>query len=171
MVLFTLTMTVCIRTCLVSVCGEHLGLQDSLFPLCRARAATVCMCLCQHDGGEGSYSDLMNPSAFRGHSSSRMQTGANKQQPGSPSSGLPVQRFWGGDLDFIFPEQTGKDTCKRSTKFPRFISPSWNPDHSQREGGGCELYSQSRTLSSVLYSSVPSCFFFSFLFTVRTERS
>lgn len=47
----------------------------------------MCMCLCQHDGGEGCYSDLMNPSAFKGHSSSCMQAGANEQRPGSSSSG------------------------------------------------------------------------------------
>lgn len=60
-------------------------------PCSKARAVTVCMRLCQHDGGEGCYSDLMNPSAFKGHSSSRTQAGANEQRPGSASSGWGAQ--------------------------------------------------------------------------------
>ncbi|KAM7394419.1 hypothetical protein PAMP_021224 [Pampus punctatissimus] len=44
-----------------------------------------------HDGGEGCYSDLMNPSAFKGHSSSRTQAGANEQRPGSLSSSWGAQ--------------------------------------------------------------------------------
>lgn len=39
-------------------------------PFAEPKLRGVCMRLCQHDGGDGCYSDLMNPSAFRGHSSS-----------------------------------------------------------------------------------------------------
>lgn len=74
----------CIPVC---VCVRERSAELTV-PCCKARAVTVCMHLCQHDGGEGSYSDLMNPSAFRGHSSSRTQTGANEQRPGSLSSSL-----------------------------------------------------------------------------------
>lgn len=95
MVLFTLETTVCVRICMpacVCVCLWRASRAAELtVPSCKARAVTVCMCLCQHDGGEGCYSDLMNPSAFKGHSSSRTQAGANKQRPGSPSSGWGAQ--------------------------------------------------------------------------------
>jgi len=74
----------------VCVCGFRVA--ELTVPFCKARAVTVCMCSCQHDGGEGSYSDLMNPSAFKRHSSSRMQAGANEQRPGSPSSGQGVDQ-------------------------------------------------------------------------------
>lgn len=46
------------------------------------------MCLCQHDGGEGCYSDLMNPSAFKGHSLSRTQAKQTSSNLGaSPAAG------------------------------------------------------------------------------------
>lgn len=83
-------------------------------PFCKARAVTVCMCLCQHDGGEGCYSDLMNPSAFKGHSSSCMQAGANEQRPGSSSSG------WGA-LGSVFPKQTSKDKLGLVLNSPHFF--------------------------------------------------
>lgn len=69
---------------------------------CKARAVTVCMCLCQHDGGEGCYSDLMNPSAFKGHSLSRTQA---ERRPGSLSSS------WGAQDHFFqsSPARTSSD--------------------------------------------------------------
>lgn len=66
---------------------------------CECECVRVCACVCQRDGGEGCYSDLMNPSAFRGHSSSCRQAGANKQRPGSASrGGAAVGRVGGGGL-------------------------------------------------------------------------
>ena len=45
--------------------------QDCLFPTHRENG-TVCVCVCVRcDGGEGCCSGLMNPSAFKGHSSPR----------------------------------------------------------------------------------------------------
>lgn len=90
MVLFTLETTECVRICMcisVCVCVYSVSRPAGLsVPFCKARAVTVCMCLCQHDGGEGCYPDLMNPSAFKGHSSSLMQARANEQRPGRESS-------------------------------------------------------------------------------------
>lgn len=99
---------VCVRTC-VRVCARFCvwsvpRAAELTVPFCKARAVTVCMCLCQHDGGEGCYSDLMNPSAFKGHSSSHTQAGANEQRPGSaPSGGL------GGVQARYFQSKTSKD--------------------------------------------------------------
>lgn len=77
-------MCICIYDC---VCEWRASRAAELaVPLHKAKAVPVCMCLCQHDGGEGSYSDIMNPSAFKGHSSPRTQAGANEQRPGSLSS-------------------------------------------------------------------------------------
>lgn len=83
----------------VCVCGLCPELQKSLW---KTRVVTEYMCLCQRDGGVGCYSDLMNPSAFKGHSFSCMQAGAKKQQPGSRSRGL------GGGGGSVFPKQTTK---------------------------------------------------------------
>lgn len=121
MVLFTLETTVCVHICLcarVGVCvrGPCPELQNSLFPFSKARAATACMCLCQHDGGEGCYSDLMNPSAFKGHSSSCTQAGANEQRPGSASSGLG-----GGSGYVFFPKHTSKGHAWISIEFTSFF--------------------------------------------------
>lgn len=83
-------MCVCGVWCVCGLCPE---LQNSLFPFSfflkspSGYSVVWLVCVCQHDGGEGCYSDLMNPSAFRGHSSSCRQAGANKQQPGSASRG------------------------------------------------------------------------------------
>lgn len=123
MVLFTLETTVCVHICLcahVGVCvrGPCPELQNSLFPFSKARAATACMCLCQHDGGEGCYSDLMNPSAFKGHSSSCTQTGANEQRPGSASSGRG-----GAQATYFFQSTPAKDERGLVLNSPHFFPP------------------------------------------------
>lgn len=83
-------MCICMDVCVCVCAWRESRAAELTVPFCKARAVTVCMCLCQHDGGDGCYSDLMNPSAFKGHSSSHTQAGANEQRPGSPSSG-----WWG----------------------------------------------------------------------------
>ena len=64
-------MYACVCVC-VCVCGRRPELQSSLVPFENPeQLQCVRVCVCQHDEGEGCYSDLMNPFAFRGHSSSR----------------------------------------------------------------------------------------------------
>lgn len=70
--LFTLETTVCMYMNICECVRERSVSKAAGLPVPsgEAKAVTVCMHLCQHDGGEGCYLDLMNPSAFKGYSSS-----------------------------------------------------------------------------------------------------
>lgn len=98
---------------------------------CKARAVTVCMCLCQHDGGEGCYSDLMNPSAFKGHSLSRMQA----EQTSSDLGTCPAA----GGLGISFSKAVQQGQAWINIEFIQFFP--WNIGYFQRKGWGWKLCS------------------------------